>query len=310
MKILKPKFWDKKELSLLSLILLPIAFFYQLLVYIRFSFVKKKDFSIPIICVGNIYIGGTGKTPISIKIYEALKQLKMKPVIIKKYHQNQKDEVLLLRKYCQILVSKKRIEGIYEAMEKNFNAIILDDGYQDFQIKKKLNIVCFNSKQKIGNGFTIPAGPLRQSLKSLSNCNMIFFNGKKDLDFEKSLKKYNPKLEFFYYEYISKSLDEFKNKKLIAFAGIGNPVNFFDFLKKNNLNVVKEIKYPDHYSYSEKNLEFLIELKKKYGARLITTEKDYLRIDSDYRQYFDHVPIKTNFENEEFLKNTLRKKVL
>jgi len=309
MKILKPKFWDKRELNLFSLILLPFAFFYQLLVYIKSSFTKKKDFSIPIICVGNIYIGGTGKTPVSIKIFEILKELKMNPVIIKKDHQNQKDEVLLLKKYCQILVPKKRTEGIYKAIEKKFDIVILDDGYQDFEVKKNINIVCFNSKQKIGNGFTIPAGPLRQNLKSLNNCDMIFFNGKKDLNFETKLKKYNPKLEFVYYEYISKNLNEFKNKKLIAFAGIGNPENFFEFLKKSNLNVVKEMKYPDHYIYSKKNLDYLIELKKKYAARLITTEKDYLRIDSDHRQNFDYIPIKMSLEDPDFLKNVLRKKI-
>ena len=101
MKVLKPKFWDKRELSLFSLILLPVAFFYQILVYTNSFFVKKKNFSIPVICVGNIYIGGTGKTPISIKIFEILKKLNMNPVIIKKDYKNQKDEILLLKKYCQ-----------------------------------------------------------------------------------------------------------------------------------------------------------------------------------------------------------------
>tara|TARA_B100000029_G_scaffold159867_1_gene155603 strand:- start:627 stop:1559 length:933 start_codon:yes stop_codon:yes gene_type:complete len=310
MKILKPKFWDKKELSLFSLVLLPFAFLYQLLISAKSYLVKKKDFSIPIICVGNIYIGGTGKTPISIKIFETLKELKMKPIIIKKDYENQKDEVLLLKKYCQVLVSKKRSEGIYQAIEKKFDVIILDDGYQDFEVKKNINIVCFNSRQKIGNGFVIPAGPLRQSLKSLNNCDMIFFNGKKDIDFETKLKKYNPKLKFVYYEYVSKNLNEFKNKKLIAFAGIGNPENFFDFLKKNNLNVIKEIKYPDHYNYSKKNLDHLVTLKKKYNARLITTEKDYMRIDSDYHQNFDFISIKTNLEDLNFLKNLIGKKIL
>jgi len=310
MKILKPKFWDKKELSLFSAILLPIAFFYQLLVYIKSSLVTKKDFSIPVICVGNIYIGGTGKTPISIKIFEILKELKMNPVIIKKDYKNQKDEVLLIKKYCQVLVSTKRAEGIYSAIEKNFDTIILDDGYQDFEIKKNINTVCFNSKQKTGNGFTIPAGPLRQGLSSLNNCEIIFFNGKKDISFESKLKKYNPKLEFVYYKYVSENISELKNKKLIAFAGIGNPENFFDFLTSNNLNIVKQIKYPDHYDYSKKNLDYLIQLKKKYGAKLITTEKDYMRIDSYNRQNFNYVPIKVDLENPDFLKNILRKKIL
>tara|TARA_Y100000590_G_C15637824_1_gene983685 strand:- start:494 stop:1426 length:933 start_codon:yes stop_codon:yes gene_type:complete len=310
MKILKPKFWDKEGLSFFSIVLLPIALFYKFLFNTKSFFVKKKTFSIPVICVGNIYIGGTGKTPISIKIFEILKKLKMNPVIIKKDYKNQKDEILLLKKYSQILVSKKRSVGIYKAIEKNFDVIILDDGYQDFEIKKNINIVCFNSKQKIGNGFTIPAGPLRQSLKSLNNCDLIFFNGKKDVSFEIKMKKYNPKLKFIYYKYTSESVNKLKNKKIIAFAGIGNPENFFDFLKKNNLNLVQEIKYPDHYNYSKKNLDYLIELKKKHGASLITTEKDYMRIDSDDRKNFDYIPVKTSFENSYFLEDFLRKKVL
>ena len=109
--------------------------------------------------------------------------MKMNPIIIKKDYQDQEDEILLIKKYCKILVSKTRTEGIDLAIKNNFDVTILDDGYQDFEIKKNINIVCFNLKQKIGNGLTIPAGPLRQNLKSLKNCNIVFFNGKKDLNF-------------------------------------------------------------------------------------------------------------------------------
>ena len=310
MKIKKPKFWDKTELNLFSLILLPLSFLYQLIVHIKSFFAKKKDFSIPVICVGNIYLGGTGKTPVSIKIFEILKEMKMNPIIIKKDYQDQEDEILLIKKYCKILVSKTRTEGIDLAIKNNFDVTILDDGYQDFEIKKNINIVCFNLKQKIGNGLTIPAGPLRQNLKSLKNCNLAFFNGKKDLDFEKKLKKYNSKLDFIYFEYVARNLNEFKNKKLVAFSGIGNPENFFDFLKKNGLNIVKEMSYPDHYNYSEKDLKQLIGLKNKYKAKLVTTEKDYLRINSNNRSEFEYISIKTNLENNEFFKNFIREKVL
>ena len=98
MKIIKPKFWNKKDLSIYSLILLPIAFFYQLLLIVKYYLTTKKKFSVPIICVGNIYIGGTGKTPISIKIFQILKELNMKPVIIKKEYNDQIDEQVLLKK--------------------------------------------------------------------------------------------------------------------------------------------------------------------------------------------------------------------
>tara|TARA_Y100001970_G_scaffold293129_1_gene437964 strand:- start:9363 stop:10316 length:954 start_codon:yes stop_codon:yes gene_type:complete len=310
MKISKPKFWDKRSLSLLSLIFLPLAYLYKLIFWIKTFLIKPKNFSVPIICVGNIYIGGTGKTPISMKIYEILKGLRMNPVIIKKNYRDQKDEILLIKKYSQILVGKRRSQVISSAIKKNFDSIILDDGFQDTEIKKNINIVCFNSKQKIGNGLTIPAGPLREGLNSLVNCDLILFNGKKDLEFEAKLNKFNAKLRFVYYEYVPENIERFKNNKLIAFAGIGNPENFFDLLKKNKLNVIKEISYPDHYDYSKKNLDYMIQLKDKYGAKLITTEKDYMRIDPGYHENFDFLKIKMNLDNKDFLNNFFRKNIL
>ena len=262
MKILKPKFWDQDYYTFFSLFLLPISFFYQILISLKKLITIKKKFSIPIICVGNIYIGGTGKTPLAIKIFEILKELNKNPVIIKKNYKNHEDEISLIKNYGKILTSKKRVDAINDATEKKFNCAVLDDGYQDFEIKKNLNIICFNIDQKIGNGCTIPSGPLRQNLRSLKECNLILINGKKDVEFEQKLLRYNSKLIFFYYNYYAKNLLDLKNKKLIAFAGIGNPKNFFDFLKLNQLNIVKEISYPDHYQYTEKELDYLVELEK------------------------------------------------
>jgi tetraacyldisaccharide 4'-kinase len=223
MKILKPKFWDQNYYTFFSLFLLPISFFYQILIFLKKLITVKKKFPIPIICIGNIYIGGTGKTPLAIKIFKILKELNKNPVIIKKNYKSHEDEISLIKNYGKILTSKKRVEAINDATEKKFNCAVLDDGYQDFEIKKNLNIICFNIDQKIGNGFTIPSGPLRQNLRSLKECNLILINGKKDVEFEQKLLKYNSKLIFFYYNYYAENLLDLKNKKLIAFAGIGNP---------------------------------------------------------------------------------------
>ncbi len=310
MKILKPKFWDSKSLSLFSIVFLPISFFYQLILYVTEKISKQKKFSVPVICVGNIYIGGTGKTPVSIKIFEILKELKMNPVIIKKNYKDHKDEILLTKKYCEILVGSKRELSIEEAIEKKFNIIILDDGYQDFGIKKDMNIVCFNENQQIGNGFLIPSGPLRQSLKSLRNCNVVFYNGTKDRIFEQKIKKHNSKIEFVYYKYEATNINEFKNKKLIALAGIGNPDNFFNFLEDYKLNIIKKLRYPDHYSFSKKNLDNLLQLKIKYNAKLVTTEKDYMRIDPQYINEFDFIPIKIRLQSANDLTKILRKNIL
>ena len=108
MRIFKPKFWDNSKISFYSLILLPFAFLYKIIFWINKFITREQSFSIPIICVGNIYIGGTGKTPSVIKIFEILKELKMNPVVIKKNHKDQKDEILLLKKYCNVLVCDNR----------------------------------------------------------------------------------------------------------------------------------------------------------------------------------------------------------
>ena len=142
MKFLKPKFWDH-EYSFFSLILLPLSLIYQLLIFFRKNSIKQKSFPIPIICIGNIYVGGTGKTPLAIKTFEILKSLNKKPVIIKKNYQNQKDEILLLKNYCKVITAKNRIEGITNSIEKGFDTIILDDGFQDIQIKKKFKYFVF-----------------------------------------------------------------------------------------------------------------------------------------------------------------------
>ena len=302
----KPKFWDKNYITLYSILLFPLSYLYQIILFIKNFFTKKKKFPISIICVGNIYLGGTGKTPISIKLREMLNE-SFAPVVIKKNYKGHADEIELLKKYTKVIVSDTRTDGINAAIDRNFNLVILDDGYQEIGIKKDLNIICFNNEQKIGNGLTLPAGPLRENLSSLKNCDIILINGKKINEFEEKLKKYNNNLKFFYFNYYLKNFDNFKNKKLISFAGIGNPKNFFNLLKANRLNVIREISFPDHYNYSEKDLEKLIEMEKKYNAKLITTEKDFLRISTFERKRFSFLPIKVKIEQEDkFLEHIIK----
>ena len=297
MKINKPKFWDEKSLTFFSLLLLPFSYLYSLLVIINKLFKNEESFSIPVICIGNIYIGGTGKTPISIKLKNLLDDNR-KTIIIKKNYKDQNDEIELLKKYSKLIVCEKRNIGITSAIEKKFDTVILDDGFQDKSIKKDLSILCFNSNQQIGNGQVLPAGPLREKLSSLRSANIIMINGEKNIEFELKLKKYNNNLKFFYFNYNLKKFDEFKNRKLIAFAGIGNSINFFNTLKNNRLNVIREISFPDHYDFTDKDLERLSIMEDQNKAKLITTEKDYLRINPLKRRRFGFVSINVDIKNE------------
>ena len=297
MNFFKPKFWDKNKISFFSVVLFPISLLIKLLILFKRYLTKTNQSSIPIICVGNIYLGGTGKTPLCIEIFSILKNLNMNPAFIRKKYDSFQDEVDLQKKVGPIYQSKRRIEAIKEAIFDKVNVAILDDGFQDFSIYKNLSIVCFNEKQWIGNGLVIPSGPLRENFSALKRANCVIINGKKNTDIENKILNKNKEIKIFYMKYKAQNSDEFKNKKVIAFAGIGNPENFFNLLKDNKINVTEEIKFPDHHKYSEKELENLINKTKKNNDILITTEKDYFRIIKSHKKNINYLKIKTEIEN-------------
>lgn len=305
-KISKPSFWNDRK-SIFPILLFPITFLVLCFLVIKRKIVKSKKFNTPIICVGNIYLGGTGKTPLAIEIVKSLIDNKKKPALVKKYYKNQLDEQNQIRNSldCMIL-NKSRIKAVEEAEHKKFDLIVLDDGYQDLSFKKDMNIICFSSNQSIGNGFVIPSGPLRENLNTLKKADVVLINGEKNLFLEEKIKKISDKIEIFYSKYSLLNLEKFRNKKLVAFAGIGNPENFFELLKKNNLNLQKCFKFPDHYHFSKKELKMILDYGEKSGCEIVTTEKDYFRIKNYGFSNIGCIKIKLNIEQ----KNKFINKVL
>ena len=303
MSFFKPKFWDKNQVSFFSILLFPIAIMIYLLALLKQLLTKTHECSIPVICIGNIYLGGTGKTPLSIEIFSILKDLNMEPAFIRKEYDSFRDEVYLQKKIGSVFQNKKRIKAIKNAIENKVNVAILDDGFQDFSIKKNLSIVCFNEKLWIGNGFIIPSGPLRENLSALKRADCVIINGEKNIDIENKIFEKNKEIKIFYIKYKAKNIDQFNNKKVTAFAGIGSPENFFNLLKDNNVNIVKKIKFPDHYEYSEQELENLIMESKASNTILLTTEKDYARIAENYKKNIHYIKISVEIKNRnDFIK--------
>ncbi|HIF61727.1 MAG TPA: tetraacyldisaccharide 4'-kinase [Candidatus Pelagibacter sp.] len=298
MNFFKPNFWDKNQISFISIFLLPISLLIKVLAFLVRLITKSNHFSIPVICVGNIYLGGTGKTPLCIEIFSILKNLKMNPAFIRKKYDLFQDEANLQKKIGPIFQNKKRMNAINEAQQNKVDIAILDDGFQDFSIRKNLSIICFNEKQWIGNGLTIPAGPLRENISALKRADCVVINGKKNIYIENKIFNENKKIKIFYSKYKPQNIDEFKSSKVTAFAGIGNPENFFNLLKDNQIKVIEEIKYPDHYQYPDKELEKLINISKSNNTILITTEKDYFRINSRYKKSINLLKIKIEIENK------------
>ena len=301
MRLSKPSFWDTEN-SLLAIILFPFSLIFNFLVYLKKKLTKEINFKIPIICVGNIYLGGTGKTPSSIFIARELVKKNKNPVIIRKYYKDHRDEHDLIRKnYDNLILSKNRVQGINEAIIKGFDTIVLDDGFQDYKINKNLNIICFNQNQKIGNGFTLPAGPLRERLTALKNSKIVLINGEKDLNFEKKILEINKTTKIYYSKFKPININQFRNSNLLAFAGIGNPINFFNILKNNNLNIFKEIIFPDHYEFTKSVLLKLISFANLNNLKIVTTEKDFLRIKHLNLDNIEYLKVELEIENKENL---------
>jgi len=276
MNFKKPKFWDNSRLSFWSIILYPFSLLLLFISFISKLIKTQKKFSIPIICVGNIYIGGTGKTPLAKEIFKITKSLGKNPAFIKKYYNYIKDEINMLEETGKTFSLKNRKDSLDALIKNGYDLAILDDGFQDLSIYKNLNIICFNQKQWTGNQFVIPAGPLREKLSALKKADCILINGNKDTKIENEIYKVNESLKIFYSKYKALDVDRLKNKKICAFAGIGNPSNFFDLLKENNLNLVNTFSFPDHYDYSYTEIENMY--KKFNDCILLTTEKDYYRL--------------------------------
>ena len=307
MKLFKPKFWDKNKISFISILVIPVTLLIIIVSLFKRKFTKVHTFSIPIICVGNIYLGGTGKTPLSIEIFSILKELNMKPVFIRKKYDSFQDEVDLQEKVGIVYQHKKRFEAIKSAIKNQANIAILDDGFQDFSIKKKFSIVCFKEEMWIGNGLLIPSGPLRESLSGLKRADCVIINGKKNINIENQILNQNDKIKIFYSTHILQLVKRFKNKKVIAFAGIGNPESFFDGLEINNIDAFEKIKFPDHHSYSNKELDNLINKAKKNNLLLLTTEKDYFRIKKNYRKYISYLKISVKIEDRDSFIKEIKK---
>jgi len=309
MNLKKPKFWDQKKPNILAYLLLPVSFLLDLLKLLRFKKKIKKS-KIKTIIVGNIYLGGTGKTSLSIKINELLSERKIKSCFVKKFYPNQYDEQKLLESRGKLFTSLKRIEAINSAENKGYDVAILDDGLQDNSINYDLRFVCFNNINWIGNGFTIPAGPLRESINNLKNYKHIFLNGNLENlnDIKKHIYKINPNINIYIGKYVPLNIEKFnKDKNYLVFSGIGNHQTFISMLREYKFNIVKDIEFSDHYKYNNSDINKIQKLSDNLNCQIITTEKDYLRLDKEKIHNINFIKSELKILDEEKLIATILK---
>ena len=312
MYLKKPSFWDK-QISILSYLLLPFTIFVTVNNFLNSKKKKYLSKKLKTICVGNIYVGGTGKTPTTIKLYDLIKKIKNTSTA-KKYYLNQQDEEILLKRKTKFLTASSRRSILKLAEKKNIEVLIFDDGLQDNQIDYNFKFVCFDGDLGIGNGLLLPAGPLRETINSLKNYDVVFIKKGNNLkNLIKLIEKHNKRIKIFITDYKVSKFSKFnRSKKYLIYSGIGNPHSFAKILKQNKVKIIDKIIFPDHHSYSNQDFNFILNKARQNNAEIITTEKDYVKVPKKLQKKIKFLKVNLIIHNEKklikFLKLNLNDK--
>jgi len=320
-----PEFWNHKSgresAPVIRTILSPIGWIYGKFVSKSINNSIEYDSGVPVICVGNATLGGTGKTPVTIYILKSLRRLGLNAVGLTRGYGGQEkgpillndkhtsidvgDEPLLLAEHAPVWVSAGRDDGAKAAVSNGASIIIMDDGHQNQLLKKSLSLLVVDAEIGFGNGKIFPAGPLRENLnESLKRSDAIILM-KPNKDYKPDsflLRQLRDKVLINAY---LKPTSILPKGKLYAFSGIGRPNKFFDSLRNYGGNIIEAISYSNHYQYKDIDIENLFVLASEYGASLITTEKDYVRLPKGYRKGVHKWPVSVHFEDELTLRRLL-----
>ena len=321
-----PGFWQKKNNlieKIIILLLLPFTFIYYLASKFDKKLTKKNKVGIPVISVGNINTGGSGKTPFVIYLVNLLKKEKINSHVVsrgylgnlhgpvkvdlkKHSYKDVGDEALLLAKETTTWVSKNKFEGTLMATLNGADVVILDDGLQNYSIHQNLKIMIVDGGFGFGNQFLLPSGPLRETISfGIKKSDMLIIFNKDENDIEKKIKN---KITIIHANSKIKNFSQLKNKKIVGFSGIGRSEKFHSSLKDQKLNIIKFFPYPDHYSYNKKEINNLINYAKKNNAILVSTLKDKQRINIDQRKKISFLDLKIEVKEEKNLINFLKKR--
>lgn len=300
---MKTPWWFLKQ-NPVAWLLIPISWVYYLVG--RIVAMWRALFAIksrrPIICVGNIFAGGVGKTP----IVRAIANYFGAPVVMRGYKKSAKtgnigDEATMLsRTGLAVHVGDRKSNVVLLNKQDDNSPIVMDDGLQNPSIKKDVSIIVFDQGLGYGNGLMLPAGPLRVPKKSVEKADAVIVienkHPKKNFKLPVGVPVFWAKNQT-----VSPYADDVK---LVAFAGIGYPKKFFAALK----NVVARRAFPDHYEYTQQDIEKLFAIAKKKNAKLITTEKDWVRLPIEIRDEIKYARLDTVIENTfyDWLKEKLK----
>ena len=311
------KIW--KSNNFLNLLLFPFSILYYLSFVIYKISNKEKKCNIPVLCVGNITLGGAGKTPTVIEMRQILTKNFKKifvltrgykgtakgPLIVSKDHSFHEvgEESLLHSHFGLTCVSKKKFLGAKFCESQGGNLIIMDDGLQSIDIKKDCKVLVIDSDYGFGNKNIFPSGPLREPISSgIKNCDLILIIGNNSNIFEKNMipkqKVFMAKKEI--------SIESCKNKNLFVFSALGNNTNFHNSLLHSGFTIKRIKSFSDHYIFKKNDILSILNLAKKENLTVVCTKKDYIKVPEEFKNKI--TPVNLNLKIEK--KKKFEKRVL
>jgi tetraacyldisaccharide 4'-kinase len=292
----EPAFWYRPS-SLVSLLLTPLGAIYGLVAGWRLQR-EGFDAGIPVLCVGNYHVGGAGKTPTVLALTKVLRELGETPVVLSRGYGGRLhgpisvdrgrhaaldvgDEPLMLAPTVPVVVARDRIAGVALARSQGASVILMDDGFQNPAIAKDAALIVIDNGRGLGNGRVFPAGPLRAPLPpqlDLTDALIVVGEGAAAATVAAAVAARGKPVLSAHLKADDVSVASLRGKRVLAFAGIGDPARFFRTLRSHGIEVVRERAFADHHPFSESEIETLIADAKRDGLTLATTEKDLARL--------------------------------
>ncbi len=313
-----PKFWLKR-FSLLSFLLMPVGWIYGTIVFLRLKLTSPLKVNVPVICVGNLTLGGAGKTPVVLSLAQFFQHKKIKVGILTRgYGGNLEgpmkvgashgatevgDEALLLAKGAPTWVSRDRAQGAQAMVKAGIQLILMDDGFQNPWLSKDLNLVVVDGTHGFGNRYVFPSGPLREFLRvGMERADAFVLMGENSSVLNKSRKP-------VFKAVLVPTRSLCSKQAYFAFSGIGVPDKFFDSLKRAKVNVAGIQSFADHHPYTEGEFKQLLKKAEDLDAQLLTTEKDWVRLTPSQRKLVISFPVEVQWESKAALEEFLKERV-
>lgn len=318
-----PRFWNHVQgpdaAPLTRAALEPLSWAYQAGAAARASTAKPFRPSAPVVCVGNITLGGAGKTPISIALMERLAAKGVTAHALSRgYGGKQRgpvqvdldahtfrdvgDEALLLARAGTTWVAKNKAAGARAAAQGGADVVVMDDGLQNPTLVKDASLVLIDGMSALGNGKVFPAGPLRESVRSaLRRADAVILIGGEEGDPQHAVWRAHKPVGVPILHATIVPRGPIPQGPVFAFAGIAHPQKFFNALREAGAELKATATYPDHHTFSDDDLRSLRETARRHNALMITTEKDYVRIPKDLRRIIHAWPVGVELHEPEQL---------